>query len=481
MAATIVICISCERDSEYITNQELKQVKETKREYVSISDVPQIIPTIQRYNNAYDYLAYGFTGPITSRDSINLDLDLARIIKVTNPDGKESYNIAIKQHINEFTKYYFENLHIIETADGYKSFICKYETEDGFVPKDFNNYTGKIEIYDKERNFQGVVLFENGQKVCDKVTLGCITLIFFGNGDLGVVNECTGGGGDNPSAGGPPSEPGNWGPTPGNPGSSGNGNHGGGINHPIVLGPNVPLLPANPLFMTKVSLIMSYLRINENVSGVRQWLVINSTAAIQFYTFMLNVQEDETMLNLLQDIVVTSQQLDINALNVWIDVPEYENRMSSTELIIFRNMPKNRQMWYLVAAQKATDKSEEFFPPTAQAPCSLNNGIGDAFRHACWNAVASELIGEELTAQLTTAHEEITFTYPLQYKVKDMDLYNNAVGIGVSQYSNINNVVTNVKNACSDGLLRYLNNTDPANPLVPCAPTTGSYLTPSNQ
>lgn len=110
-------------------------------------------------------------------------------------------------------------------------------------------------------------------------------------------------------------------------------------------------------------------------------------------------------------------------------------------------------------------------------PCNLHNGKGDAFRHALWNGISSLLIGYDLTYSLTSAHEiGNTFIYQLQYKEKEMDLYNNNQGLSVAGFSNLFNIVQNIKDHCNLGFLRYLSNLDNN-----CFATYSSVLIPTNQ
>jgi hypothetical protein len=150
--------------------------------------------------------------------------------------------------------------------------------------------------------------------------------------------------------------------------------------------------------------------------------------------------------------------------------------MSETEKVIFDDMLPNRQMWYLVAGKKASDKAQSLFPNSASIPCNQYNGKGDSFRHACWNALSTKLIGFSLTEQLTTAHEEKPLQDIYFQKEKDMDLFNNQKGRIVGSNSTFSNVYTNVLNELNLGHFLYLTNLD-----VDCEAKSNSYLTPTNQ
>lgn len=101
------------------------------------------------------------------------------------------------------------------------------------------------------------------------------------------------------------------------------------------------------------------------------------------------------------------------------------------------------------------------------------NGLGDAYRHALWNALATVKLGEILTEQLTSAHENRAPDYPFEYKEVEMDLFNNQIGSEIGSESSFM-LIGKVKFAIENGDLRYLSNTNPR-------ATENSILTPTNQ
>lgn len=137
-----------------------------------------------------------------------------------------------------------------------------------------------------------------------------------------------------------------------------------------------------------------------------------------------------------REVIEISLILDINAMEVWNNQQDYKSRMSQAELAIFEGLNKPQQIKYLASACKASERAEVLFPTNID----LHNGKGDAFRHTLWNALSAMFIGYELTQQLTTAHEDVEFTYPNQWKEKSMDLHNNEKGLLISQYSNVSDV-----------------------------------------
>ena len=74
--------------------------------------------------------------------------------------------------------------------------------------------------------------------------------------------------------------------------------------------------------------------------------------------------------------------------------------------------------WYS-AMERATNTAEQRYSGTT------NDGHGDAFRHAYWNALMTKEFGEDWTKAYTTAHEGLGGN-PANREA--MDLYNNEVG-----------------------------------------------------
>ncbi len=104
--------------------------------------------------------------------------------------------------------------------------------------------------------------------------------------------------------------------------------------------------------------------------------------------------------------------------------------------------------------QNNTVEAKDLFPN------SLYNGKGDAFRHAYWNALNVILLGDTLTASLTTAHENKPSSYSNDYKEKQMDLFNNEVGRTKSNWlsDGYNSLIESILHSISNGELRYLSN-----------------------
>jgi hypothetical protein len=156
-----------------------------------------------------------------------------------------------------------------------------------------------------------------------------------------------------------------------------------------------------------------------------------------------------------------------------LEAQNYRNRMSPAEIEIFDNLNILQKEGYLRAATQAYIYSETHFPNP------VRNRLGDAFKHTFWNALSTIYIGEELTLQLTTAHEEIDYDpdYPNHYKEKQMDLYNNSKGRQVAYGAG--RLYELVNEGMNNGELRYLDNLVYINGFWNASET--SNLIPTNQ
>ncbi len=149
----------------------------------------------------------------------------------------------------------------------------------------------------------------------------------------------------------------------------------------------------------------------------------------------------------------------------------YRGQMSESEITMFDAMPISDQVKYLNSAIVAINKTEELFP----SQCERTNGKGDAFRHAYWNALATQSLGVNTTKLLTTKHEEMPSFYPFNYKEKEMDLFNNQIGRNIASQGS-SNLIQDILSALNSGSLRYINN-QASN----CLATFSSQVIPTNQ
>ena len=94
------------------------------------------------------------------------------------------------------------------------------------------------------------------------------------------------------------------------------------------------------------------------------------------------------------------------------------------------------------------------------------NGVGDAFRHAFWLAINTRDVGTTRASEFGTAHE--SETHPDLLLEKEMDLFNNSVGLEYS-FANPNStnsqLSTGLQNKLLNGDLRFL---DPIDYNDPC-------------
>lgn len=66
--------------------------------------------------------------------------------------------------------------------------------------------------------------------------------------------------------------------------------------------------------------------------------------------------------------------------------------MSESELALFNSLSYKQRYNYLLLAYQASEKSRSLYPSNMDQW----NGIGDAYRHAQWNALGAKRLGLEL-------------------------------------------------------------------------------------
>lgn len=154
---------------------------------------------------------------------------------------------------------------------------------------------------------------------------------------------------------------------------------------------------------------------------------------------------------------------------------DYRDEMSISEKQIFDNLTYAQQMNYLMSAYQALTASQNIY---GTKNCTLLNGKGDAFRHTYWNALCRRRLGLNITNQLTTAHEDKPLAYLYQNKEKEMDLFNNSIGMNLlyNQWATIYTIQEDINTKLNAGNLRYISNLD-----VNCQATNNSALIPTNQ
>ncbi len=206
---------SCEKDlyEDAIPTPE----RQNKINYVTIDEVPFLIPKIQEFNHDYDYLTQA--SKTTNKDALYLNLDLNKILEYVTENGLKSYSIKIKNQFEETDDRYFENLNIYEKEGKLQSFILKYNSIEDDKEFNFSTFTGEIDLYDLDKNLAGTLQYQNGVNKCIKIVIGHWHILDFGGGDIYAWND--GGGGSGSGSGGE-----------GGSGSGGGGGSGSGSGGP---------------------------------------------------------------------------------------------------------------------------------------------------------------------------------------------------------------------------------------------------------
>lgn len=114
--ALVILIVGFLLSSCQLEEEQVEPSRSTiSKHMITIDDIPDIIPLLEKYDSKYSYLRTG-TSPTARIDE--LDLDLQHILQVIDPDGKMTYNIAINHEFTDYDDYYFETLHISEKDDG---------------------------------------------------------------------------------------------------------------------------------------------------------------------------------------------------------------------------------------------------------------------------------------------------------------------------------------------------------------------------
>lgn len=305
----LLLVASCEKDSFENGITQVQNEREVKQEFVSIEDVPEIIPAIVNYNPEYQYL-YGGSNPVFSSrdgDTLSLDLDLEHILKVVDVYGKESYSISIKKAFSENEDIFFENLYLYEKGDQVESLIFRYTQSD--IGEDFKTetFTGLMEIFNKDRGLIGHIEFENGEKKHVKWVLdfGCWQL-YLSTENYTIYDGCgSSGGGSNEHSGeegyygsdggygGSGSGIGHYYPTP-NPSDPTLQNH-----HTVV--PNTNWPESIPLAS---AIFKVYKKIGQNNPAMNTWLQEHPEDALTFYEFLRYQTQNEAFVTAAKELLI---------------------------------------------------------------------------------------------------------------------------------------------------------------------------------
>lgn len=267
------------------------------------------------------------------------------------------------------------------------------------------------------------------------------------------------------------------------------GPSGGGGSAPSGPGPNNPqeidfndtgIYTAPIIRLNAITQLGELLQLGPYTSPQMQYLI--NDASVDQVVGLLNFIEKEQRSNEAKEFAIAAIEAleeggEVDFENRLIFNPliaqDYQASMSPAEIAIFNTLNPLQKEGYLRAATQAYIYAESHFPRP------VRNRKGDTFKHTFWNALSTIYIGEALTEQLTTAHEDIEYIpdYPNHYKETQMDLHNNAQGRQIANGSG--RIYQMVHQAMSNGSLRYLNNLEYTGAFWRA--TNNSQLTPTNQ
>lgn len=160
------------QNQNHLSNGHNKNIK-----YVSISEIPGIIPNIQEFNRSYNFLSSSFQS--TNRSVENLNLDLNKILVYTKSDSLKSYSITILNTLEASETYYFENLHIIEKETTNEILIFRWTPNNKEIPFNSKTFSGNLKVFDKNYQLITSKSFANGTSdpVSDEYQMGCDILV----------------------------------------------------------------------------------------------------------------------------------------------------------------------------------------------------------------------------------------------------------------------------------------------------------------
>ncbi|MFI4852593.1 MAG: DUF6973 domain-containing protein [Gimesia chilikensis] len=146
------------------------------------------------------------------------------------------------------------------------------------------------------------------------------------------------------------------------------------------------------------------------------------------------------------------EKIGERAFNDLYDDLPYSNRLNPKE----KKLLKQDLISGLSALKCAYDARELTSQMYKQTKSCLHNGNGDAFRHALWNCLMAKSIGVSKAKQWGDAHEN-GGTSPNPPLEKEMDLFNNEIGRGIS-IKNLDEAPKKVQAAVRKGRMRRIVN-----------------------
>jgi hypothetical protein len=438
----------------------------------------------------------GYLSLNNGRVATSANLSVENIIKVLQPDSTSyAFSVAIKSDdLNKILK----NLVLKEVKGGYLGFMLEYTADEQLPYKsngkfDIKAFTGTLKRFDLEGKLLFTIRYENGvqvnqQKANARMASICVVSSYIASEVIGeecddsfspiflegdnsnltktqyggcetqtqsyivyVYGDCGGSGGSFVGDGS-----GSTGDSGGvtTPGGSDSGDD--ELKFDEYVGVAEPTL-----YSSQVANIL------ELPYNSPQYFWLNSNEAIASIILNLLATENNSEKSIQLAFKIINNEFDILSFE-----QEYRLRMSMAELDIFDRMSLIFRMSYLTNAQFAIWKAESLYPN------SLYNGIGDAFRHAYFNALNVIDLGESQAEALATAHEDRPFTYPNNFKERDMDLFNNKVGREKWNFIIDGHISLeeNIIYSLNTGQLRYLSNLAPDG-----SATDISILIPTNK
>lgn len=407
-----------------------------------------------------------------------------------NQDGNKLWVVALKKGSLSFTK---AKAFISLKKKELFVLVLSYEYDRGsYKQGDFGTYTGTISFYDGNINKIKDLIYEKGN-LKQIIPANCPTCVLCGNcPPPAAVDWCVSYpmlcGSNNGS-----NDPGEWqNMQPGDGGGGGSGT----------------------TYSATVSYLISTLSLPEAQAN---WLANNPARADEMYNYLNNSNSSVTfdekkqiaydhLFNMMSDasylaFVVNHSQTSTNVIvwwedDTWLDNPNNFN--------LDLDPDENNEYGELTAAEKALVKAH----PQAAAAIWFNKSIAenqtvakmganglndqsDAFRHCFFQAINTMAVGASLTQHFSDAHES---EVPTQLQLeKQMDLFNNSVGIAYGQslsfWTSVSELADGVRGKVFNGELKYLKpinysdpnfwGTSPSN--ATHGITSSTALTPTNQ
>ena len=265
-------------------------------------------------------------------------------------------------------------------------------------------------------------------------------------------------------------------------GGIGGGNPSGGTDYGTPKGtvpPNTQPVVTSPIRPDGSNVAVTNLTRDLTLNSIQiSWLNKNTNVAINLLSYLVKERYSVEAKNFAEsaiDALFNNGEIDLTNMLIYNPqvAQDYKARMSPAEITIFNTLNTLQKEGYLRAATQAYIYAETHFTRP------VRNTKGDTFKHTFWNALSTVYIGESLTEQLTTAHENINYNpnYPNHFKETQMDLFNNSKGRQIAYGSG--RLYQLVQNALENGELRYLSNLEFTSGFWRA--TDNSQLIPTNQ